>query len=94
LVVNVVEAAGDIRIQDPLSGPFDTCPDRIDGIPATSAWSKAVTVWLEDGLPFGLKDHFHQGLFGSVHHRGYTQGPQLGFAGFRNPDATHWECFV
>ena len=71
-MVNVVEVAGDISIQNPLGGPIDTYPDCVDGIPATSAWSKAVTVWLEDGLPFGLKDHFHQGLFGSVHHRGHT----------------------
>ena len=71
-MVNVVEAAGDISIQNPLGGPIDTYPDCVDGIPATSAWSKAVTVWLEYCLPFRLNDHFHQGLFGSVHHRGHT----------------------
>src|SRR5262249_34408938 len=65
-----IEAAGDVGIQNPLCGLADALPDCVDGVPAPSAWSKAVAVWLEYRLPFRLNDHFHQCLFGSVHHRG------------------------
>jgi hypothetical protein len=93
-VVHVVEAAGAIRIQTPLGSPVATGPDCVDGLLATSAGAKAVTVWLEDGLPGGLKDHLHQGWFGSVHHRGDTQWPQRGFPGFGDPAPTDRGCFV
>ena len=93
-MVNGVEAAGDISIQNPLGGPVDACPDCVDGVPATSAWSKAVTVWLEYRLPFRLNDHLYECLFGSVHHRGYTQWPHLGFPRFGNPDPAYRSCLV
>src|SRR6266571_4812436 len=89
-----IQAACDVGIQNPLCGLADALPDCVDGVPAPSAWSKAVAVWLEYRLPFRLNDHFHQCLFGSVHHRGYTQWPHLGLTRFGNPDTAYRSCLV
>src|ERR1700675_3077452 len=93
-MVDVVEAACNIGIQYPLRGPVNAIPDCADGVPAASAWSKAVTVWLEYGLPFWLNDHFYQRLFGSVRHRGYSQWSHLGFPRFGDPDPAYRSCLV
>ena len=87
-MVDVIEASGDIGVQYPLQFLMETVMDGFDGVPASSAWSKAVTVRFKYRFPFRLKDHFYQGLFGSVHHGGDSQGPPVGLARFGNPAAT------
>ena len=87
VVIDVVEASGYIRVEHILRLSADVVEDGHDRIMRRTAWSEPITVRLELGLPFGFQPQFHQGLQGSVAHRGDAERPCLA-VGFGDVDSS------
>src|SRR5437588_9014127 len=87
-MVNPVKALRDVRVENILRFLLDTCEDGFDGVLTTSSGSKAVTVGLELGLPFGFQGELDQRLPSAIGEGGNAQRPLFVATRLGNPDAT------
>src|SRR5689334_10135690 len=82
---DMIKTTLDISIQDILALSADFQEDRFDRIMATAPRSKAVTIGLKAGFPFGFQGLLDQRLVSAVLHDGDTKRALLRLAGFGNP---------
>src|SRR5258708_36558339 len=75
LVVDVIEAAFYVCVQDILALLADTAEDGSNGIEAGPSRAESVAIWLEWGLPLWFQRLFSSRLPGSVVHCGNPKWP-------------------
>lgn len=85
-MADIVEATGDIRIQDIDGLESDRIKNGRDSVMTGPSWPEAVAVRLKFGLPFWFQGQFDERLSCSICYHRNTQGTFFGFAWFRNPD--------